>query len=84
MKETIIAAALKEMEIHSLRFTMEDLTRRLHIGRNFRRFIFVRLKKKIIKVAPIEGHFFCNNYFGNHCSSMWTWNFLLASSRGAS
>ncbi len=34
MKETIIAAALKEMEIHSLRFTMEDLTRRLHIGRN--------------------------------------------------
>lgn len=34
MKEIIIAAALKEMEIHSLRFTMEDLTRRLHIGRN--------------------------------------------------
>ncbi|MBQ6131972.1 MAG: TetR family transcriptional regulator, partial [Selenomonadaceae bacterium] len=34
MKNKIIAAALKEMEIHSLRFTMEDLTRRLHIGRN--------------------------------------------------
>ena len=34
MKDKIIAAALKEMEIHSLRFTMEDLTRRLHIGRN--------------------------------------------------
>lgn len=34
MKDKIIAAALTEMEIHSLRFTMEDLTRRLHIGRN--------------------------------------------------
>ena len=34
MKNKIIAAALKEMEIHSLRFTMEDLTRRLHIGKN--------------------------------------------------
>ena len=26
MKDKIIAAALTEMEIHSLRFTMEDLT----------------------------------------------------------
>ena len=34
MKDKIIAAALTEMEIHSLRFTMEDLTRQLHIGRN--------------------------------------------------
>lgn len=34
MKEKIIEAALKEMEIHSLKFTMEDLTRRLRIGRN--------------------------------------------------
>ena len=34
MKNKIIAAALTEMEIHSLRFTMEDLTRRLRIGRN--------------------------------------------------
>ena len=34
MKERIIEAAMEEMQIHSLRFTMEDITRRLHIGRN--------------------------------------------------
>lgn len=34
MREKIFAAALAEMERHSLKFTMEDLTRRLHIGRN--------------------------------------------------
>lgn len=34
MKTKIIEAALREMEIHSLKFTMEDLTRRLRIGRN--------------------------------------------------
>lgn len=34
MKQKIINAALTEMEIHSVRFTMEDLTRRLRIGRN--------------------------------------------------
>ncbi len=36
MKDKIIAAALTEMEIHSLRFTMEDLTRRLgRVGKIF-------------------------------------------------
>ena len=34
MEDRIIEAAMEEMQIHSLRFTMEDITRRLHIGRN--------------------------------------------------
>ena len=33
MEEQIISAALEEMKIHSVRFTMEDLTRRLHVSK---------------------------------------------------
>ncbi|WP_196596294.1 TetR/AcrR family transcriptional regulator [Pectinatus frisingensis] len=33
MNERVILAALKEIEIHSLRFRMIDLTRRLHISK---------------------------------------------------
>ena len=34
MEEQIILAALEEMKIHSVRFTMEDLTRRLHVSKS--------------------------------------------------
>ncbi|MBR1730238.1 MAG: TetR/AcrR family transcriptional regulator [Selenomonadaceae bacterium] len=33
MNEKVILAALEEMKIHALRFTMEDLTKRLHISK---------------------------------------------------
>lgn len=33
MYENVIMAALEEMKIHSLRFTMDDLTRRLHMSK---------------------------------------------------
>lgn len=33
MEEQVISAALAEMKIHSVRFTMEDLTRRLRISK---------------------------------------------------
>lgn len=33
MEEKVITAALEEMKIHSVRFTMEDLTRRLRISK---------------------------------------------------
>ena len=33
MDEKVILAALEEMKIHALRFTMEDLTKRLHMSK---------------------------------------------------
>jgi AcrR family transcriptional regulator len=33
MKEKVIQAALEEIKIHALKFTMQDITRRLHISK---------------------------------------------------
>ena len=50
MEEKIILAALEEMKVHGFRFTMDDLTRRLHMSKTF---LYKQIESKEKLVAGI-------------------------------
>lgn len=50
MEEKIISAALEEMKVHGFRFTMDDLTRRLHMSKTF---LYKQIESKEKLVAKI-------------------------------
>ena len=51
MNEKVILAAIEEMKIHALRFTMEDLTKRLHMSKTSL-YKIVNTKENLIAVLP--------------------------------